>query len=219
MEKQTVGPRKSSKPSWLIGAIILICAALAMCLVFLVTAVLYLRPLWGQPEAAPETPAAATEPAESLPATKPPLVQGSAALDYKAEPLHGSADLQRAFTPDPYVADVEAGGSLDASDLDLNCGFVTAQPTFRFSLKGGASETFLRIYFVPAGDMDSTLIVHSPDGQWLCEDDPTDGGGMDPVVDFEFAPSGQYAVWAGTIYEGTQAGGRLYITQSQDNHP
>jgi hypothetical protein len=86
-------------------------------------------------------------------------------------------------------------------------------------LKGGASETFLRIYFVPGQEMDTTLIVHSPEGGWFCADDPSDGSGMDPVVDFEFGPSGQYAIWVGTITQGAQVTGSLYITQSPENAP
>jgi hypothetical protein len=151
--------------------------------------------------------------------TEPTLLDGPAALDYSAEPLFGPADLIRAFSPDPYTVNVQAGGTLDTSGLDLSCGFVTSRPTFRFSLKGGASDTFLRIYFVPGEQMDTTLIIHSPDEKWICVDDPSDSSGMDPVIDFEFAPSGQYAIWVGTVSRDTQVAGGLYITQSAENAP
>ena len=141
-------------------------------------------------------------------------------LDYDADPLYGLANLQRGFTPDPHILGVGAGGTSDTSDINLACGFTTCAPTVVFNLSGGASEGFLRIYFVSSdAGMDATLVVHTPDQGYLCVDNSSYGSGQDPVIDIEYAASGKYAVWVGMHQSDTYAPGMLYITQSADNTP
>ena len=49
-------------------------------------------------------------------ATEPPIVESLPELDYEADPLFGSANLQRGFSLDPYIVDdVLAGGSVGSS--------------------------------------------------------------------------------------------------------
>jgi len=50
-------------------------------------------------------------------------------------------------------------------------------------------------------------------------DNSSYGNGMDPVIDIEFAPSGDYAIWVGTKQNNSYGTGRLFITQSQNNTP
>ncbi|MHB8808039.1 MAG: hypothetical protein ACYC59_10730 [Anaerolineaceae bacterium] len=141
-------------------------------------------------------------------------------LDYEVDPLYGLADLQRGFTPDPYIVGVGAGGTFDTSVMDLACGFTTDSPTFAFSLSGGASEGFLRIYFVPSDDgMNAKLIVHTPDQEWICIDNSSISSGASPVLDIEYAPSGGYTIWVGMQESDVYAPGMLYITQSANNTP
>ncbi|NMC30599.1 MAG: hypothetical protein GYA45_11065 [Pelolinea sp.] len=141
-------------------------------------------------------------------------------LDYEGDPLYGLADLQRGFSPDPYVVGVGAGGTFDTSMMDLACGFTTVAPTFAFNLSGGASEGFLRIYFVPSDDgMDTALIVHMPDQEWICIDNSSNSSGTSPVLDMEYASSGSYTIWVGMPQSDVYAPGMLCITQSAANTP
>jgi hypothetical protein len=141
-------------------------------------------------------------------------------LDHEVDPLYGMADLQRGFTPDPYIEGVGAGGTFDTSVMNLACGFTTVAPTFAFNLSGGASEGFLRIYFVASDDeMDTKLIVHTPNQEWICIDNSSNSSGAAPVLDIEYAPSGSYTIWVGMQESDVYAPGMLYITQSANNTP
>jgi len=157
-------------------------------------------------------------------ATSTPTVSAntgiSGILDYEADPIWGPTDLQRGFSPDPRVVGLGSDGIVDTSATNLACGFTTNAPTFAFNLSGGASEGFLRIYFVSSdAGMDATLIVHTPNQEWICEDNSSNGNGADPVIDIEYAASGKYAVWVGTQQSGTSVLGMLNITQSAANTP
>jgi hypothetical protein len=115
---------------------------------------------------------------------------------------------------------VGSDGIVDTSATNLACGFTTNAPTFAFNLSGGASEGFLRIYFVSSdAGMDTTLIVHTPNQEWICEDNSSYGSGMDPVIDIEYAASGKYTVWVGMHQNDTYAIGMLFITESANNTP
>jgi len=138
-------------------------------------------------------------------------------LNPDADSLYGSVSLQRAFTPDPHIVNLGAGGTVDTPELGLDCGFTTSAPSFVFRLGGGASEGFLRIYFVPDDDSDTTLVVHTPGQDWICVDDSSYG--IDPVIDIEFAPSGKYTLWVGVRTFDTYAPGTLSITQSANITP
>ena len=164
--------------------------------------------------------AACSEPAQTRLSPSPTESVHAGILDHEGDALYGLADLQRGFTPDPYMVGVGAGGTFDTSAMNLACGFTTVAPTFAFRLSGGASEGFLRIYFVASDDgMDTTLIVHTPDQEWICIDNSSISSGAGPVLDIEYAPSGSYAIWVGMQESDLYAPGMLYITQSASNTP
>ncbi|MGV8025098.1 MAG: hypothetical protein AB2L18_00885 [Anaerolineaceae bacterium] len=164
--------------------------------------------------------AACSKPAETITSPSPTESANAGILDYEVDPLYGLADLQRGFSPDPYIVGVGAGGTFDTSAMNLACGFTTVAPTFSFSLSGGASEGFLRIYFVASdGGMDTKLLVHTPDQEWICIDNSSNSSGAGPVLDIEYAPSGSYAIWVGMPQSDVYAPGMLYITQSANNTP
>ncbi len=144
----------------------------------------------------------------------------SGILDYEADPIWGPTNLQRGFSPDPRVIGLGSDGIVDTSATNLACGFTTNAPTFVFNLSGGASEGFLRIYFVSSDTgMAATLIVHTPNQEWICKDNSSNGNGADPVIDIQYAASGKYAVWVGTQQSGASILGMLNITQSAANTP
>ena len=146
--------------------------------------------------------------------TVPAIAPG---VDPDAEPLNGPLRLPRGFSPDPHTVELTASGYLDTSQMGLDCGFTTSPPTLAFTLSGGASETFLRLFFTAEDASETSLLVHTPDDEWLCETGSLRG--PDPVVDLPFAPSGEYAVWVGIPESAGSVAGTLSITGSQDVTP
>lgn len=91
---------------------------------------------------------------------------------------------------------VRSGGNLDVRSMDLGpeCrGFATDRPDviLRYSEPGD----FLSFY-ARATRGDITMIVHTPDGRWLCDDDGA--GGTNPRLGVEAPPAGQYDLWVGS---------------------
>jgi hypothetical protein len=125
---------------------------------------------------------------------------------HNVRPLPGIDD----FSPDPYQVDVEAGGSVDTADLSPACGYTSYHPAFVLDWDGGA-EPFLRLFFTPEEDARTSLLVHTPEGEWLCEDGP--------VLDLPSAPSGEYAIWVGTPEKANTVNGSLSITGSREVTP
>jgi hypothetical protein len=148
----------------------------------------------------------------------PEPAEPGGALDIRLAPLFGSTSLQRGFSPDPFSAEVTAGGTVDTSAQTSGCGFTSAAPSYKFSIGGGASDTFLGIFFIPWDGTETTLLVHTPQQEWQCQDG-TSFGGLGPAVSFDMAPSGTYYVWVGTTTPGTTADGALYITGTADLLP
>ena len=56
---------------------------------------------------------------------------------------------------------------------------------------------------------DTSLVINGPDGRYYCNDDTN---GLDPVLTWRNAPSGQYDVWIGAV--GAPAGGTLLFSES-----
>jgi hypothetical protein len=141
-------------------------------------------------------------------------------LDPDAIPIFGSATLESGFSPDPYTVDVEAGGSVDTAKFSPACGTTSYHPAFVLDWEtGDVPGSFLRIFFTPDDEADTTLLVHTPEGEWLCEDDSAYGKGTDPVLDLPSAAAGEYAIWVGTQQGKTSAQGSLSITGSMDVTP
>ena len=140
-------------------------------------------------------------------------VSGGDGLDYTLESNFGDVELGPGFWPDPHTVDVVSGGSIDVSALGIgtSCrGYATAAPDFELYLTGSFSE--LRVYFEAdsPGD-DTTLIINTPDGEWLCDDDS--GGSFDPLLEFEPAAAGYYDIWIGSYSVDESVFGTLHITE------
>lgn len=194
----------SKKKTGIIIALALLCGVLLCCLV-LMAGILVYRFTRSSPTPIPASPTIAPTAASFF--------------DIQAEPINGSVKLQRGFTPDPFTVDIRAGGTEDTTVLKLDCGFTTSAPMFTFSLSGGASETLLRIYYTASDQTDTTLIVYTPDSDWICMDNNDLNGSADPVIDIDFAPSGQYSIWVGTKQRDSYVTGKLFITGSRENTP
>jgi hypothetical protein len=116
------------------------------------------------------------------------------AQDYALTATYETFALSSGFTPDPESVNVDSGGSIDASRLGGNCGgFVANAPDVEFSYDAG---TVFSLWVTVRSDSDTTLVINTPNGDWVCDDDS--GDGLDPSVFFDDAPSGVYDVWIGT---------------------
>ncbi len=127
------------------------------------------------------------------------LLSASAlAQDASLPPNYGTVDLVSGFLPDPELLELSAGGDIYVGQIDFeNCGYVSEAPDYRLNYEAGFSG--LGIYV--NADVDTTLIISSPDGRMFCNDD------NDNLIDFAAgyyfdAPlSGEYNIWVGTFSE------------------
>lgn len=121
----------------------------------------------------------------------------------------GSRMVSPGFTPDPIEISVVSGGSVDVSaqDIGFGCvGFGTEQPDYILNMSDATAQ--LRIFF--EGEGDTGLVVNAPDGSWSCNDDAY---GLDPMVTFDDALSGQYDIWVTSYSSSESISGTLSITE------
>lgn len=135
------------------------------------------------------------------------------AQNYSLEPYYGTVNLNTRFRPDPHVISARAGGPIDASvsaTLDGHgCrGYISDAPDLRVNYTAGT--TFPLIFSVSSSS-DTTLVVHTPDGRWLCNDDG--GAGENPSLRFDPAQSGQYDIWVGNYDSAALVDAELAISE------
>ena len=122
----------------------------------------------------------------------------------------GTVNLNSGFTPDPHVVSITSGGDLDVRAMSLGSGcvgYATGQPDLILNVSGDVD--FLRFY--NEGDGDTGLIINTPSGDWLCDDDSHTG--TNPMVTFENAASGHYDVWVSSYSSEENIRGSLHITE------
>lgn len=115
-----------------------------------------------------------------------------AAQDYTLDPINGAAKLAAGFAPDPMVVDVQAGGELDAYEATSCYGLIEAAPAYRVYYTAGDAP----LVFSVTADIDTTLIISDPEGNWVCNDDTN---ALNPEVVFAAPLGGQYDIWVGTF--------------------
>lgn len=130
-----------------------------------------------------------------------------AAQDFEADPLYALAELEAGFEPDPFTVDVVAGGPTPNPVEGPDCvGYIeAAQPDV--ALDYTAAEG-VDLGIGVAGDGDTALLVRTPAGDWLCNDD---ADGLDPRVAVRAPESGRYAVWVAT-YSQSPIEATLFLT-------
>lgn len=133
------------------------------------------------------------EPARLMISELDPQWQSTPAVDVNAPALYETLSLTRGFDPDPYRVALSAGGPDEAGGLGLGCaGYINAeQPDVVIELDGSLSAP--SVYAL--SDSDTTLVVYTPEGEWLCDDDTYE---YHPAVTLSGSP-GTYAVWVGTF--------------------
>ena len=131
------------------------------------------------------------------------------AQNWQAVPRFGTIPLSSGFEPDPWLGDVEAGGSFDASAIAPGCvGFIDdSKPDLDLDFK--PSDYALAIYAVSEGD--ASLVVFTPSGEWLCADDTE---GTNPAIVFDSPLAGNYNIWVGAPRAGDILPAVLGITET-----
>ena len=117
-------------------------------------------------------------------------------IEPEGEPLYGVIEMASGPPDTALALDMLAGGYEDASQLGGNChGFVARSPDFQIDWQAGMGP--LRLTTI--SDEDTVLVLHSPDGAWLCRGTLSDGSA--PVVALNDPAEGSYRIWVGTERE------------------
>lgn len=159
------------------------------------------------------TPAAEEEAATATPAPEPevtasPETEADAAEAVPAPLAYLTLDLEAGFPLDPFVVSVNGGGPVEASTLAEGCaGYLPTDPTLTVNWSGGAD--FVEAFYY--SDHDPVLVVQTPDGQYLCNDD-ANVLLLDPVVEIPNPEPGRYNIWVGSADAEQLIPGFLVIT-------
>lgn len=138
---------------------------------------------------------------------------GVEAQDVSAQPNFGDLRLKEGFTPDPQSVSVTSGGSIEVDLGDCSYGYVSSAPDvdLYYTTTGGAS-----LYIYAEGDGDTMLLVNTPSGDWLCDDDSH--GGLDPLVHIPSAADGLYDIWVGSYSDETHSA-TLHVSELEPHDP
>ncbi len=130
-------------------------------------------------------------------------------VNTSAPGVYGQVSLTNGFEPDPYTVTVNGGGAIDASTLNESCaGYIDARASFTLNYRAGEWP----LYISGASDADTTLVVRTPNGSWVCDDDS--GGNLNPRVGWDDPASGRYQVWLGRFgAQNETATGTLRISE------
>ena len=140
------------------------------------------------------------------------LFAGTAsAQDYSKEPTYGTISLSAGFQPDPHEVDLRAGGSIDVADtLGAGCaGTVADAPDYDLLYDSGSGS--LPLIITVRSFYDTTLVINTPDGDWICDDDS--GPGDNPSIRFDPGRDGLYDIWVGTYDSGSLQDATLMISE------
>jgi hypothetical protein len=121
-------------------------------------------------------------------------------------------DLQAGFPLDPFFVSINGGGEVDASTLDENCfGYINDKPVVTLNWEGQVDTAYIFFY----SDHDPTLVIQMPDGSFMCNDDAHEHL-LDPIVQLDNPPSGEYRLWVGSFDEGNLIPGILVVTTKSE---
>lgn len=139
------------------------------------------------------------------------LAQPVSAQDFTASATYGDISLSSGFTPDPVTRSLTAGGGTDVNVGSCTYGYVANRPDFKLHYQAGST---FPLYIYATSDRDITLLVNTPDGRWVCNDDGYTG--LNPLLYFSQPLSGRYDIWVGTYSDGMQPA-QLYISELNPN--
>ena len=126
----------------------------------------------------------------------------------KVGPALVTIDLTAGFPLDPTFVSVNGGGEVDASLLSPDCkGYINRNPVATINWTGDTD--LLRAFFY--SDSDSTLVVLTPDGKLICNDNANEQL-LDPVLDIKDPAPGKYRIWVGSAANRQRIPGILVLT-------
>ena len=126
------------------------------------------------------------------PWTVPPI--SSPMPDPSASAFYG--DYTISAVGESYEIEIVAGGELDASVLGIECvGQIATAPDVHLDFESSGAPLSFRVL----SDFDSTLVINSATGDWLCDDDSA--GDLNALVVIENPDYGAYDVWIGDYGE------------------
>jgi hypothetical protein len=118
---------------------------------------------------------------------------------------------QAGFPLDPFLVSLQGGGPVDASTVAEQCsGWVAEAPAVAVDYQGEAD--LLRAFFLSDGD--TTLVIQTPDGDFLCNDD-THPLLLDPSIVITAPVQGVYSVWVGSVAAQDLIPGFLVFTTKE----
>lgn len=94
-------------------------------------------------------------------------------------------------------------------------GLVRTQPDYVLNWQGPTGP--LHIYL--ESDQDTTLLVATPDGHYLCNDDASAGQNLNPRIDLSVAPPGTYRIFIGRLTTDEPVTGVLTVTTVATRKP
>lgn len=157
--------------------------------------------------AADDSASEATAVRLSAPAAEANLQAGDQALP--VDNTVATVDLEAGFVLDPYLLRVMGSGDTAASEIQEGCaGFVNSEPDVVLNWSGDSEALHLFTY----SDTDPVLVVETPDGDFLCNDDADDVV-VDPLVTLENPAEGTYNIHVGSFFADEPALGFLVITE------
>lgn len=119
-------------------------------------------------------------------------------LNWRATPVYGTMQLTHGFSPDPQRRTVNAGGTTRNPVSGSGCtGYLNASAP-DLDVNYDASSFDLTIS--AASDTDVSLVVHTPDGRWLCDDDGADAP-LNAKLTIDDPVDGVYSIWVATYAE------------------
>ena len=160
------------------------------------------------PASEEEAATATSVPESEAAATAVPEPEAASAEAVPAPRAYLTLDLEAGFPLDPFVVSVNGGGPVEASTLAEGCvGYIPEEPTLSVDWSG-ASDFVEAFYY---SDHDPVLVVETPDGQYLCNDD-ANVLLLDPVVEIQDPEPGRYNIWVGSADAEQLIPGFLVIT-------
>lgn len=143
--------------------------------------------------------------------TTPPSNPADVGLNLNGTPNYGQVTIASGFQPDPMMQTIASGGPIDVNGLGISgCyGWAAPNPDYRITLT--TNSNLLRLFFVGSNNVDTTMIVHTPGNQWVCNDDSFFT--TNPTVDIQNAVAGVYDIWIANYEAGLSDSGTFYITE------
>jgi hypothetical protein len=119
----------------------------------------------------------------------------------------------------PLTAQVKAEGELPTPELataePFCSGLISVAPSYAFEWTGGAKAAGVMF----EGDGDTTLIVRTPDGKFVCADDAAGSANLNPLVVLDNPAAGRYLVWVGRTNPDKPVTGKLTVASTADLVP